>query len=245
MGFTDSPTLGLWGTQHSGLCYMGPSPTHEGSTLMTQPQEGPHFPAPSHGLRPQWMKLGETESCSVVSDSHDPVDCTAHGFSRPEYWSGEPFPSSGDLPSPGIEPRSPALQKDSLPAEPPGKPKNTGVGSCPLLQRIFLTQESNRVLLHCRWILYRLSHQVASLIAQFVKNPLAMWETWVRKIPWRREQLPTPVFWPGEFHFTQQKLHHETGRGNPNFQPPTFHPCISVNLPGVAKVQRSYLSSCC
>ena len=50
-------------------------------------------------------------------------------FSRPEYWSGKPFPSPGDLPNQGIEPRSPTLQADSLPAEPPGKPKNTGVGS--------------------------------------------------------------------------------------------------------------------
>ena len=49
-------------------------------------------------------------------------------FSRPEYWSGYPFPSPGDLPSPGIEPRSPTLQADSIPAEPSGKPKNTGVG---------------------------------------------------------------------------------------------------------------------
>ena len=40
-------------------------------------------------------------------------------FSRPEYWSGEPFPSAGDLPNPGIEPRSPALQEDSLQSEPP------------------------------------------------------------------------------------------------------------------------------
>ena len=46
------------------------------------------------------------------------------GFSREEYWSGLPFPSPGDLPDPGIEPRSPALQADSLPSEPPGKPKN-------------------------------------------------------------------------------------------------------------------------
>ena len=44
------------------------------------------------------------------------------GFSRQEYWSGLPFPSPGDLPNPGIKPRSPALQADSLPAEPPGKP---------------------------------------------------------------------------------------------------------------------------
>ena len=44
------------------------------------------------------------------------------GFSRQEYWSGLPFPSPGDLPNPGIEPRSPALQADALSSEPPGKP---------------------------------------------------------------------------------------------------------------------------
>ena len=43
------------------------------------------------------------------------------GFSRQEYWSGVPFPSPGDLPNPGIEPRSPALQADTLLSEPPGK----------------------------------------------------------------------------------------------------------------------------
>ena len=42
-------------------------------------------------------------------------------FSRQEYWSGLPFPSPGDLPDPGIEPGSPALQADTLPSEPPGK----------------------------------------------------------------------------------------------------------------------------
>ena len=44
------------------------------------------------------------------------------GFSRQEYWSGVPFPSPGDPPDPGIEPRSPALQVDTLPSEPPEKP---------------------------------------------------------------------------------------------------------------------------
>ena len=43
-------------------------------------------------------------------------------FSRQEYWSGLPFPFSGDLPAPGIEPGSPALQADTLPTEPPGSP---------------------------------------------------------------------------------------------------------------------------
>ena len=43
-------------------------------------------------------------------------------FSRQEYWSGLPFPSPGDLPDPGIEPRSPVLQADALLSELPGKP---------------------------------------------------------------------------------------------------------------------------
>ena len=47
---------------------------------------------------------------------------------------------------------------------------------------------------------YPLQYSWASLVAQLVKNPPAMWETWVRQIPWRRERLPSPVFWPGEFH---------------------------------------------
>ena len=50
-----------------------------------------------------------------------------HGL-KPEYWCGQPFPSPGDLPNPGIKPRSPTLQVDSLPAEPQGKlfPKEGG-----------------------------------------------------------------------------------------------------------------------
>jgi len=81
------------------------------------------------------------------------------GYSRQEYWSGLPCPAAGDLPNPGIEPRSPTLQADSLPFEPLGKPKDTGVGSLSLLQGNFLTQKMNWGLLHCRRILYQLSYQ--------------------------------------------------------------------------------------
>ena len=52
-----------------------------------------------------------------------------------------------------------AFQVDSLPFEPQGKPRNTGVGSLSLLQWIFPTQELNQGLLHCRWIPYQLSYQ--------------------------------------------------------------------------------------
>ena len=65
----------------------------------------------------------------------------------------------GLFPTQGSNPESPALQVDSLAAEPQRKPKNTGVGSLSLLQGIFPTQESNRGLLHCRLILYQLSYQ--------------------------------------------------------------------------------------
>ena len=79
------------------------------------------------------------------------------GISRLVYWSGLPCPPSGDLP--GIEPRSSALQVDSLPFEPPGKLKNTELGSLSFLWGIFPSQESNQDLLQCRWILYQLSQQ--------------------------------------------------------------------------------------
>ena len=82
-----------------------------------------------NGASKSWpLGLERVWSHSVVSNSWRP-----HGlrslpgpqsmeFSRLEYWSGLPFPSSGDLPDPGIESRSPMLQADSLPSESPGKP---------------------------------------------------------------------------------------------------------------------------
>ena len=64
---------------------------------------------------------GERVKFAVVSNCLRP-----HGlfmdFSRPEHWSGYLFPSPGDFLNPGFKPRSPALQADSLPSEPPGKP---------------------------------------------------------------------------------------------------------------------------
>ena len=95
-------------------------------------------------------------SCSVVSDSLRPHGLQPSrllcpwGLSRQEYWSGLPCPPPGDRPNPGIKPRSLTLKADSLPSEPSGKPKDTSVVSLSLMQGIFLTQESNGGLLHCR-----------------------------------------------------------------------------------------------
>ena len=102
------------------------------------------------------------QSCPTLCDPIDGQPTRFYSsweFSRHEHWSRLPCPPPGDLFNPGIEPRSPALQAVSLPSELQGKPKNTGAGSLFLLQGNFLTQELNQGLLHCRQILFQLSHQ--------------------------------------------------------------------------------------
>ena len=79
------------------------------------------------------------------------------GSPRIQEWVTHPSPEN--RPDPGIKPRSSALQGNSLPTEPSGKPKNTGVESLSLLRGIFSTQELNQGLLHCRWIFYQFSYQ--------------------------------------------------------------------------------------
>ena len=75
----------------------------------------------------RWIQdLSEVaQSCPTLCDPMDGrlPGSRSMGFTRQEYWSGMPFPSPGDLPNPGIEPRSPALQTDALLSEPLGKPK--------------------------------------------------------------------------------------------------------------------------
>ena len=87
------------------------------------------------------------------------MDSTAHGTLQARIVEWVAFLSSRDLPNPEIKPWSPALQADSLPAEPQGRPKKTRVSSLSLLQWIFPTQELNQGLLHGRRILYQLSSQ--------------------------------------------------------------------------------------
>ena len=100
-------------------------------------------------------KESERKSCPTFCDPHG---LQSMELSKPGHWSGQPFSSPGDLPNPGIKPRPPTLQEESLPVELQGKPKNTAVGSLSLLQGIIPTQESNQGLLHRRWILYQLSY---------------------------------------------------------------------------------------
>ena len=84
----------------------------------------------------------------------DLIDYTVHGIIQAIRCF-----SPGNLPNPEMEPRSPALQADSLPAEPQAKPKNTGAGSLSLLPWIFQMQGLNQDLQNCKWILSQLSYQ--------------------------------------------------------------------------------------
>ena len=94
----------------------GAIPQHLFRALRSPPVSARHClsvgPPPKCGVR-------VAQLCLTLCD---PWTIQSVEFSRPEYWSGEPFPSPGDLPNPGIEPRSPAWQADSLPAGPQGKP---------------------------------------------------------------------------------------------------------------------------
>ena len=92
-----------------------PSPcTETRSSASSSPRALPEDVAPDGGL------IGPARPPTLVA-----VGLSLSKPSWQEYWSGLPFPSPGDLPDPRIKPRSPALQADSLPSEPPGKPKNS------------------------------------------------------------------------------------------------------------------------
>ena len=101
------------------------------------------------------VKVKVSQWCPTLCD---PMDYTIHGILQARTLEWVTIPSPGDFPNPGIKHRSPALQADSLPTEPQGKP-NTGVGILSLLQQIFPTQELNWGLLHFRQILYQQSYQ--------------------------------------------------------------------------------------
>ena len=130
----------------SAPCFYPPAPPHSLpplpphrlarflGTLTTELQTEPLRASSSHQCHslPCWnhfeirqhrrgnVKVKVTQSCPTLCN---PWTIQSMKLSRPEHCSGLPFPSSGDLPNPEIEPRSPALQADSLPSEPLGKLK--------------------------------------------------------------------------------------------------------------------------
>ena len=100
--------------------------------------------------RKERSEVKVVQSCLTLCD---PMDYTVHGMlqARTLEWVAVPFSRESS------QPRCPTLHADSLPAEPQGKLKDTAVANLSLLHGIFPTQELNRGLLHCRWVLYQLS----------------------------------------------------------------------------------------
>ena len=104
---------------------------HPASRNLHPREKGPEAGPESTAATYLFTAESESVSCSVMFDSVQSHGLQparllcSWGLYQQEYWSGKPFPSPGDLPDPGIKPRSPALQADSLPSEPPGKLKIT------------------------------------------------------------------------------------------------------------------------
>ena len=146
-------------------------------------------------------------SCSVMSNSAIPRTI-AHlaplsmEFSRQEYWRGLPFSSPGELPDPGIKPRSLGLQADSLLPEPPGKPiyhqrayqfishsasfsfPHNSVGKESTCNAGDPSSIPGLGRSSGEGIGYPFQYSWASLVAQLVKNLPAVWETWVQPLGW-------------------------------------------------------------
>ena len=101
-------------------------------------------------------KMKVAQSCPTL---YDPLDYRVHVIlqARILEWVAFPFSRGSSQPRDGNQVSCFAGRFFTSWAQ--GRPKNTGVGSLSLLQWIFLTQELNRYLLHCRWILYQLSYQ--------------------------------------------------------------------------------------
>ena len=142
------------------------------------------------------------------------MDYTVHGILQAKTLEWVAFPFSRVPSQPrdwtGVsQTRSPTLQVDSLPAEPQGKPKNTGVGSLSLLQQILPNQESNRGLLHCRqtltnWAIgeapnFTLRNNTTHLASTgFSVSQPEIGVGGTCRLNWRRQWQPTPVLLPGK-----------------------------------------------
>ena len=120
--------------------------------------------------------------CPTLCDSmgFSWLGSSVHGILQARTLEWVAMPSSRGSSQPRVQTQVSlgSLQVDSLPSEPPGKSKNTGLGSLSLLQGIFPTQELNQSLLHCRWILYQLSYQESpqgTLMFQMAGFPPSLW----------------------------------------------------------------------
>ena len=136
-----------------------------------------------------WLSEHMSESCSRPTLCN-PTGYTVHGILQARILERVVFSFSRGSSQLRDWTQAPALRADSLPAEPPGKSKNTGVGSLSLLQRIFLIQESIWGLPHCGWILYQLSYQGTWVWAYWeIRKDREAWHAVVHDVAKRQTQL--------------------------------------------------------
>ena len=118
-------SMGWWRVGHdwaTSLSFIGEG---NGNPLqcscLENPRDGGTWWASIYGVAQSRTPLKRLSSSNIRTVAHQAS--LSMGFSRQEYRSGLPFPSPGDFPNPGIKPRSPEMQVDCLPSEPPGKPR--------------------------------------------------------------------------------------------------------------------------
>ena len=133
-----------------------------------------------------------TQLCLTLCD---PMDYTVHEILQTGKLEWVAFLFLRVSSQPKDQTQVSCMQADSLRAEPQEKPKNTGVGNCSLLQRIFLTQESNWGLLHCRRILYQL-RTFPNLTLHLHGESLSTRHPWAVTLPKQAGVLSTRKFLP-------------------------------------------------
>ena len=122
------------------------------------------------------------DNCCLAAKSHltlcDLMDCSPQddfvGFPRQEYGNGLPFPCPGDLPDPGIEPESPALQVDSLSLMPPGKPLTRQVPFSVKTELNHLHVSHNKYALCVYWFMFKGSVIIICFIS-YLRLALYCW----------------------------------------------------------------------
>ena len=147
-----------------------------------------------------------TQSCLALCD---PVDYTVHGILQARILEWVAIPFSGGSSLPRDQTQVSRIAGDSLPAEPQGKPKNTGVGSLSLLQGIFPTQELNQGLLHCRWILWAIREAQRKMpFGEFCKHRAIFFplppHLYSVNIDWTLKYVPGTILGPRTEQWTQQ-----------------------------------------
>ena len=109
----------------------------------------------------------------MMPSNHYYLDYPVHGILQARILKWVAFPFSRRPSQPRDQSQVSCMQVDSLPTEPQGKPKNTGLGSLSLLQEILPTQRSNPGLLYYRQILYQLNHKGSPRILEWVAYPFS------------------------------------------------------------------------